>query len=128
MSFPENLLYTEDHEWIRAEGNKAHVGITSHATSQLGDVVFVELPEIDDEFEMGEAFGVVESVKTVADLYMPVGGRIVEINERLYDEPEAVNESPHDEGWMVIIEITDPSELDDLLNADEYEEHIAEEE
>ena len=127
MSYPEDLLYTEDHEWIRVEGENGYIGITGFATRQLGDVVFVELPETGEEFEQGEAFGVVESVKTVADLYMPVGGKVIGINDRLLDEPEVVNESPHDEGWMITIEISDPDELDDLMDSDEYEEHTAEE-
>jgi glycine cleavage system H protein len=126
MSYPEEYLYTEDHEWMRVEDGKGYVGITSFAQEQLGDVVFVELPEPDEEFAVEEAFGVVESVKTVADLYMPVGGKVVEINERLFDEPELVNEDPHDKGWMVAIEIADKGELEGLMDADEYTD-IAEE-
>lgn len=117
--YPEELKYTQDHEWLRAKKDTGTVGITYHAQHQLGDVVFVELPEEGEEFGPGEAFGVVESVKTVSDLYMPVQARVIKVNERLLDEPELVNEDPYGEGWMLVVEI-DADDLDSLMSADEY--------
>jgi len=119
--YPKNLKYTEDHEWIRVEGGEGVVGITHYAQDQLGDIVFVELPEVGDEFGQGESFGVVESVKTVSDLYMPLAGKIVEVNEELLDSPELVNEDPYEAGWIAKIEIADESELEALMDAEQYE-------
>lgn len=123
---PKELKYTKEHEWIRVEGNRAYVGITDFAQSELGDVVFVELPEAGQEVVQHSTFGTVESVKTVSDLYAPVSGKVVEINEELNDAPELVNEEPYGKGWMIVVEIKDPSELESLLTAEQYEESIQE--
>lgn len=122
--YPEELKYTEDHEWVRVEDGKAYVGVTHYAQEQLGDVVFVELPEVDEEFEMGDPFGVVESVKTVSDLFMPLSGKVVEINEDLEDSPEAVNEDPYGEGWIIAIELSDKSQLDQLMDSETYKKTL----
>ena len=124
---PEDLSYTKDHEWIRAKGNEATVGITDHAQNQLGDVVYVELPKVGDKFETSEPFGSVESVKAVSEIYMPVSGAVTEVNEALNDSPEQVNEDPYGEGWMIRIKVDKPAELDALLTAAEYEDYIKEE-
>lgn len=120
MKIPSNLLYTEEHEWVRVEGKKARVGITDYAQDQLGDVVYVELPEPGTRIEKGKPFGVVESVKSVSDLYAPVTGTVLRVNESLVDEPEKVNQSPYDEGWMLEVELEDPEELEDLLSPQAY--------
>lgn len=122
MNFPEDLKYTKEHEWVRVEGEYAIVGITDFAQSELGDIVYVEVDSLDEEVEQDEVFGTVEAVKTVSDLYMPVSGEIVEMNESLEDSPELVNSDPYGEGWMVKIKMTDPSELEDLLDAEAYQE------
>lgn len=119
-SFPADLRYTREHEWIRVAGGEGVVGITAHAQEQLGDVVFVELPAVGAELVQGKPFGVVESVKSVSDLYAPVSGRVVRINERLADAPELVNRDPYGEGWMIAVALADASELDRLLTAEEY--------
>ena len=121
MEFPEELKYTEEHEWIMVEGDVVTVGITDFAQDSLGDVVFVELPEVGAVLETGKPLGVVESVKAVSDVYAPVSGEVVEINEELPDSPELTNTSPYEDGWMVKIRVSDPSQLDDLLDADEYQ-------
>lgn len=126
MSLPKDLLYSEEHEWVKKEGNKLRIGITDFAQAELGDIVFVELPEVGDELEADEPFGSVESVKTVSELYAPVSGKIVEVNEELEDNPEFVNESPYENAWMVVVELTDESGLDKLLSAEKYEEVIQE--
>lgn len=126
MDFPEELRYTEDHEWVLVEGDVATIGITDFAQDQLGDVVFVELPEVGDTLEAGKTFGVVESVKAVSDVYAPVSGDVLEINEGLPDEPEALNNSPYEDGWMVKIRLADSSELDSLMDAADYQEFIEE--
>ncbi|WP_422445466.1 glycine cleavage system protein GcvH [Thermoanaerobacterium sp. DL9XJH110] len=118
---PENLKYTEEHEWILVEGRRGRIGITDHAQDALGDVVYVDLPEVGARVEKGEAFGAVESVKAASDIYAPVSGTVVEVNEALKDNPELVNKSPYDEGWMIVVEIDDESELDDLLSPADYE-------
>lgn len=123
-NLPEDLLYSEDHEWIKKEGNKVRIGITDFAQSELGDIVFVELPEEGDEIESGESFGSVESVKTVSELYAPISGTVVEVNEDLEDAPESVNESPYESAWMIVVEPADESELDKLLSAEQYKAHI----
>lgn len=127
MTVSKNLLYTKDHEWIKVDGNKAYVGIAEYAQAQLGDIVFVELPSIDDEIEREEAFAAVESVKAAADIFMPVDGKVTEINEALEDEPNLLNEDPY-ENWMIMIELSDPSQVDDLMNSEEYEKYLEEEE
>lgn len=124
MDFPEELKYTEEHEWVLVEEDIVTIGITDFAQEQLGDVVFVELPEEGDEVEAGKSFGVVESVKAVSDIYAPVSGEVVEVNDELPDEPETINSSPYDDGWLIKIKLTDPSELDDLMDADAYQEFI----
>ncbi|MCO4332442.1 glycine cleavage system protein GcvH [Staphylococcus hyicus] len=126
MAVPSELKYSKEHEWVKVEGNVATVGITDFAQNELGDIVFVELPEVDDEVSEGETFGSVESVKTVSELYSPVSGKIVEVNEDLEDEPEAVNESPYEKAWMVKVELSDESELDALMDGQGYQEMIGE--
>lgn len=126
MNLPENLKYSKEHEWVKVDGNKAYIGITEFAQSELGDIVFVELPDDDEDIEQGSTFGSVESVKTVSDLYAPVTGQILEINEELEDSPESVNESPYDKGWMLLVELSDTSELDSLMSAQEYEDMVSE--
>ena len=122
--YPEDLKYTREHEWVRPEGNEAVVGITWFAQDQLGDVVYVELPEAGREFQAGDVFGTVESVKTVSDLYMPVSGKVLEVHEELNDAPELVNQDPYGQGWMLRVEMSDPAELDRLLPADEYRQAV----
>lgn len=120
MSLPQNLKYSEDHEWIKVDGNTVTIGITDFAQSELGDIVFVELPEEGDDISKGDSFGSVESVKTVSELYAPVSGSIVAINEELDDSPELVNEDSYEGAWMIKVELSDESELDSLLDADAY--------
>lgn len=125
--YPQNLKYTTTHEWARVEGNQATIGITDHAQSELGDVVFVELPEVGAEVRKGSAFGSVESVKTVSDLIAAVSGKIVKVNEELLNKPELVNEEPYEAGWLAVVEMSNPDESNDLLDADGYEALIGEE-
>lgn len=127
MQFPDNLKYSREHEWARVDGDRVTVGITDFAQSELGDVVFVELPEVGVEVDVTETFGVVESVKAVSDLYAPVSGTVVESNTQLEDRPELVNQSPYEKGWMIVIEASDPDELEELLSAQEYRQYIEEE-
>ncbi len=117
---PEGLKYSEEHEWLRMEGDTAVIGITHFAQDSLGDVVFVELPEVGSDVEQFEKMGEIESVKAVSDLYSPVGGRVVEVNDSLNDSPELVNDSPYEEGWMIKVEVSDSSEIDRLMSASEY--------
>ena len=124
MSIPDDLQYTKSHEWVRIEGDTATIGITDHAQDELGDVVFVELPEEGDTFDADESFGTVESVKAVSDLYTPVGGEVVEVNSALEDAPENINEDPYGEGWIVKLRTTDEA---DLLSSEEYEKVVEEE-
>ena len=128
MKLDKNCRYTETHEWVRVAGNLAMAGITDHAQSELSDVVYVELPEVGDVFDQGEVFATVESVKAAADVYMPLSGEIVEVNEELSDSPELVNEDPFGEGWFIRFAPSDLSELDDLMTPEEYQEHVAKEE
>ena len=121
-------FYTREHEWVRIEGNTAEIGITYHAQKALGDIVFVELPEIDDEIDSGDEFGSVESVKAVSSLFMPVSGRITAVNTELKDSPELINEECYDDGWMIRVELIKPDESADLLSAEEYEEFLLDEE
>lgn len=123
-NLPQELKYSKEHEWVRVEGNKAYIGITDFAQSELGDIVFVELPDAGDEVVQNSTFGTVESVKTVSDLYAPVSGTILEVNESLADSPEKVNESPYGDGWMLVVELKDEKELDSLLSAEQYAEAI----
>ncbi|MEF3302828.1 glycine cleavage system protein GcvH [Paenibacillus sp. GYB003] len=122
MNVPAELKYSEEHEWTKVEGNRVTIGITDFAQSELGDIVFVELPKVGDKVEFGEPFGSVESVKTVSELYAPVTGKVVEVNGSLEDSPEHVNKSPYGEGWMIVVEMDDVSELDKLWSADKYKE------
>ncbi len=121
MHLPKELKYSVEHEWVKVEGTKARIGITDFAQSELGDIVFIELPEVGDEVTAGVPFGSIESVKTVSDLYSPVTGQVVEVNEELEDNLEWVNESPYEKGWMIVVEMSDPAEVDQLLSAEEYE-------
>lgn len=124
MKIPKDLKYTNDHEWVKIEGDVATVGITDFAQGELGDIVYVEVETVDETLEREEVFGTVEAVKTVSDLFAPLSGEIIEFNESLEDEPERVNTDPYGEGWMVKIRFTEASELDDLLSAEEYSEII----
>lgn len=119
---PDDLHYSKDHEWVRVEGNIAVVGITDYAQDSLGDVVYVELPKVGDEFAANESFGSVESVKAVSEVFSPVSGEIVGINETLNDEPEKVNQDPYGQGWMIRVQMSSPGEVDSLLTAAEYED------
>ncbi len=124
MNIPENLKYSNDHEWVRVEGEEAYIGITDFAQNELGDIVFVEVETIDETLEKDETFGTVEAVKTVSDLLLPVGGTILELNEKLEDEPELINKDPYGEGWIVKIKMTNPAEADDMLDAAAYKNLI----
>ena len=126
MSYPEDLRYTAEHEWARLDKGVVTVGITSYAADQLGDVVFVELPDVGRKLEPSKPFGVVEAVKTVSDLYAPVGGEVVEVNTALVDNPAIVNQSPYGEGWMVKIKPSSPGPLKDLMSSTEYEQMLEE--
>ena len=123
---PENLHYSKDHEWVRVEGDTATVGITDYAQNSLGDVVYIELPRLGEVFTAHDAFGSVESVKAVSEVFTPVGGEVVEINEALNDAPEAVNNDPYGDAWMLKIKMSNPGEVDAMLNAAEYEDFISE--
>ena len=128
MELPKDYRYSKEHEWVKEEGDKLRIGITEFAQSELGDVVFAELPEVGDELEAEEPFGSVESVKTVSELYAPVSGKVVEVNDELEESPELVNESPYDKAWMIVIEPADKSGLDELMDADGYNAMISEDE
>lgn len=125
MSTPKDLRYSEEHEWVKEEDGKYRIGITHFAQSELGDIVFVELPQVGDEVKSDEPFGSVESVKTVSELYAPLTGKVVEVNEELEDSPELVNESPYENAWMIVVEISDKAELDELMTAEQYDEMTA---
>ena len=120
LNFPEDIRYSESHEWIKSAGETAKLGITDYAQDQLGDIVFVELPDVGESFEKGAEFGTVESVKAVSELYMPVSGEIVAINEALEDAPELVNNTPYSDGWMIEVKPDDSSEIDALMDKDAY--------
>ena len=124
MSDKSNLLFTKEHEWLDIDGDEAQVGITDFAQGELGDIIFVELPEIGDSFNKDEVFGTIEAVKTVADLFMPVSGEIISINNIIEDNPEMINSNPLDDGWIIKIKITDKSEIDTLLDHNKYNELI----
>ncbi|WNS74865.1 glycine cleavage system protein GcvH [Bacillus sp. DTU_2020_1000418_1_SI_GHA_SEK_038] len=126
MNTPKELRYSEEHEWVKTEGEQVRIGITDFAQSELGDIVFVELPEVGDEVTADEPFGSVESVKTVSELYSPVSGKVVAVNEDLSDNPEFVNESPYEKAWMIVVELSNTSELDNLMTAEQYEEMVKE--
>lgn len=124
MNIPADLKYTKDHEWLKIDGGTATVGITHFAQGELGDIVYVDVDTVDETVEKDEVFGSVEAVKTVSDLLMPISGEVIEFNEALEDEPEKVNSDPFGDGWMIKIEISDASQIDELLSADEYKELI----
>jgi len=126
MKILKDLLYTKDHEWVKAQGNEAYIGITDYAQHALGDIVFVDLPEIGQEFEAGDNFSAVESVKAASDIYIPISGKILNINEALSDDPALINQDPY-ENWLVLIEIKDESQLKNLMNSEEYEIHCKKE-
>ena len=121
MNLPENLKYTKEHEWVRVEENIVSVGITDFAQGELGDIVFVEIETEGEELDKGETFGTVEAVKTVSDLFMPVGGKVLEFNTALEDEPDLINKDPYGKGWMIKIEMSDAADLDDLMDAAAYQ-------
>jgi glycine cleavage system H protein len=127
MEFPESLLYTKEHEWIKVEANEATVGITDYAQKELGDIVYVELPDVNEELEQSKRFGVVESVKTVSDLLSPLNGKVIEVNTSLEAEPELVNASPFENGWMLKLEIKNKEEIKTLLSAADYKKFVEEE-
>tara|TARA_B110000208_G_scaffold55216_1_gene72456 strand:+ start:337 stop:717 length:381 start_codon:yes stop_codon:yes gene_type:complete len=124
MSTPSDLKYTKDHEWVKIEGDILTVGITDFAQGELGDIVYVEVDSLDESLEVEAVFGTVEAVKTVSDLFMPVAGELIEFNERLEEEPEKVNDDPYGDGWMIKIKVTDSTDLDSLLSADDYKNLI----
>jgi glycine cleavage system H protein len=126
MKFDADCKYNEEHEWIRVEGEEGVVGISDYAQDQLSDVVYVELPEVGDTFEQGDVLAVVESVKAASDVYMPVAGEVLEVNELLEDSPELVNQDPYGEAWFVRITVADPSELEGLMDAEAYKEYVEE--
>lgn len=127
MDFPDDILYTKEHEWVRIENGKARIGITDYAQKELGDIVFVELPEVGSEVTAMEPLGVVESIKTVSDIYSPVSGKVLEINDELESIPELVNSSPYEKGWMIVVKINDKEELKELLSAEMYTKYVEEE-
>ena len=124
MKFPENLKYSEDHEWVKIDGNIATIGITEFAQGELGDVVFIELPEVDDEINEGEPFGTIEAVKTVSDMLSPLSGKVMEVNESLNDKPETINSDPYEKGWIIKIESLDKDELKNLMDSKSYKEFV----
>ena len=127
MDFPDDMKYTREHEWVRVSGKVATIGVTDYAQEQMGDIVYVEMPADGEILSKGDAFGVVESVKSVSDVYAPVSGKVVETNDPLKDNPETVNEDPYNEGWLIKLELTDPSELGELLDSKGYEAFVTEE-
>ena len=125
MEIPEGLKYSKEHEWVLVEGQSATIGITEYAQEELGDIVFVELPEIGEKVVKDDPFGAVESVKAVSDVYAPVSGSVLEINDVLPDNPETINDDPYGDGWMIRVELSDLDDLKDLMDADEYAEYVA---
>ncbi len=126
-SYPDDRFYSKSHEWIRVDGDTATVGITDHAQKELGDVVFVELPDVGEIFDEGQEFGTIESVKAVSEIFLPIAGEIVEVNKGLVDEPNAVNEDPHGDGWLVKVKVTSDGAVEGLMNAADYEKFVEEE-
>ena len=124
MEIKSELKYTKDHEWVKVEGNQAKVGITDYAQGELGDIVYVEIETLDERLEKEEVFGSVEAVKTVSDLFLPVSGKVIEINESLEDSPELINDDPYNKGWIIRMEIDNPEELKDLLDSESYKKLI----
>lgn len=126
-NYPENLRYSKEHEWLEIKGNTALIGVTEYATEQLGDVVHVELPDVDAEYGKDDAIGVVESVKSVSDVFTPVSCKVLEVNESLLENPDIINHEPYTEGWFVKVELTEPGEVDGLMSAEDYEKFLSEE-
>ena len=124
MNTPNDIKYTKEHEWVSLDGETATIGITDYAQSQLGDIVFVEFPDIDSEINQNDTFGVIEAVKTVADLFAPVSGEIIEVNSSLVDSPNFINSDPYGSGWIIKLKINDSNEYNGLMSSDDYEEHI----
>ena len=124
MNIPEELKYTEEHEWVKLDGNVATVGITDFAQSELGDIVYLEIDTLDSEINSNDVFGTVEAVKTVSDLFMPVNGKVIEVNSSLEDNPEVVNDDPYGDGWIIKIEVSNPSDIDALMSSEEYKNLI----
>ncbi|MEW6469133.1 MAG: glycine cleavage system protein GcvH [Bacteroidota bacterium] len=124
MNFPDNLKYTKEHEWVRVEGNTAYIGITDFAQGELGDIVYVDIGTLGETLAKEAVFGTVEAVKTVSDLFMPVSGKIVEINKKIDTNPESVNKDPYGEGWMIKVELSNPGEVNGLMSAADYKAHI----
>jgi glycine cleavage system H protein len=124
--YPEDYLYSKDHEWISVQENIGTIGITDYAQHELGDVVYVDLPEVGDTFESNEPFGSVESVKAVSEVFCPIAGEVIEVNAKLEETPESINQSPHQQAWMIKVRISNPEELKELLSAEEYEEYLQE--
>jgi len=124
MNTPNDIKYTKEHEWVSLDGETATIGITDYAQSQLGDIVFVEFPDINSEINQNETFGVIEAVKTVADLFAPVSGEIIEVNSSLEDSPNFINSDPYGSGWIIKVKIKDSNEYNGLMSSDDYEEHI----
>lgn len=125
MDIPADLHYTAEHEWVKVNGDIAIIGITDYAQGELGDIVFVELPEVGDETKQKDSFGTIEAVKAVSELYTPISGKIVEVNSQLEEQPELINSSPYSDGWLIKLKITNKSELDELLSADNYKAEIS---
>ena len=126
-NYPEELKYSKEHEWVRINGKEVIIGITDYAAEQLGDVVFVEIPKVGTEYKQDAAFGVVESVKSVSDIYVPVAGKVTAVNQSLIDQPALINEDPYQKGWIARFEIQDPSQLNHLLSAKQYDQFLSEE-
>lgn len=124
MEFPDGLKYSKEHEWVLVEGKTATIGITEYAQEELGDIVYVELPDVGEKVVKDDPFGAVESVKAVSDVYAPVGGTVLEVNDTLPDSPETINEDPYGDGWMIKVEMSDMDDLKDLMSADEYAEYV----
>lgn len=127
MNFPEELKYHKEHTWAKIKGNKAIIGITDHAQDSLGDIVYIDLPEVDSEIEANSEFSEIESTKATSSVIAPVSGTIIEVNDKLEESPEIINEDPYGKGWIITIEMSDPSELENLLDSSEYEKYVEEE-
>jgi len=126
MEFPEDLRYSKDHEWVRVDGDRATIGISDYAQDNLQDVVFIDLPEVGRQLQQGDIFGSIESVKAVSDLISPVSGEVIAVNEELPDAPEVVNQDPYVGGWMIVVQMDDPSEVEELMTAEQYREYVEE--
>jgi glycine cleavage system H protein len=124
MNIPESLLYTKDHEWLKCEGNEALIGITDYAQSELGDIIFAEMPSVGDTFEKEAAFGTVEAVKAVSEVFIPISGEVIDVNTELSDKPELINEDPYGAGWMIRIRMKNPADMEGLMNAASYNQFI----